>query len=107
MRDAARVADALWRAVTYVSVAQLHLNSNPLLLDPLAPGQVKPHPAGHWGTVPGTAFALSHAAVGSFGGSVEIVPILGAGHAGVVQIAMAWLTGDLAAIRPQFSLDAD
>jgi xylulose-5-phosphate/fructose-6-phosphate phosphoketolase len=107
MRDAARFADALWRAVTYVSVAQLHLNSNPLSPDLLVPEQVKPHPAGHWGTVPGNAFALSHAAIGSLGGSVEIMPILGAGHAGVVQIAMAWLTGELAAIRPQFSRDAD
>lgn len=107
MDDIARMADALWRAITYVSVAQLHLKSNPLLVEPLTPGHVKEKPAGHWGTVPGTAFALGHAALGAAGITAEIVPILGAGHAGVVQIAMAWLTGDLAAIRPQFTPDAD
>ncbi|MGH8885164.1 MAG: hypothetical protein ACRDYX_08335 [Egibacteraceae bacterium] len=98
-------ADALWRAMTYVSVAQLHLRSNPLLTEPLTKAHVKERPSGHWGTVPGTAFVLSHVGLASANSDGDFVPILGAGHAGVVQISMAWLTGDLAAVRPQFSAD--
>ncbi|GAA3766789.1 phosphoketolase family protein [Plantactinospora mayteni] len=107
MNDLVRRADALWRAVTYVSVAQLHLKSNPLLTGPLVPEQVKKHPSGHWGTVPGAAFVLSHVALAGTGGDTDLVPVIGAGHAGVAQVAMAWLTGDLAAVRPRFSTDVD
>lgn len=100
----ARLAEALWRAVTYVSVAQLHLRENPLLAEPLLPGHVKERPSGHWGTVPGTALVVSHLALAHAPGT-ELVPVIGAGHAGVVQLAMAWLFGDLAVARERFSPD--
>jgi xylulose-5-phosphate/fructose-6-phosphate phosphoketolase len=103
----AQTADALWRAITYVAVAQLHLDANPLLHEPLTAEHVKQRPSGHWGTVPGTAFVLSHVALLAARAEREVVPVLGAGHAGVAQLALAWLTGDLAAVRPQFTLDLD
>ncbi|MEU2661477.1 hypothetical protein [Micromonospora sp. NPDC007220] len=100
-------ADALWRALTYLSVAQLHLRSNVLAANCLDVSDVKERPAGHWGTVPGTAWALAHAglAAGCRIG-VQIVPVLGAGHAGVVQRALAWLTGDMAKIDARYGRDA-
>ncbi|WAL75101.1 hypothetical protein OU787_28425 [Kitasatospora sp. YST-16] len=101
-------ADALWRAATYVAVALLHLDDNQLLAEPLKAEHVKPRPAGHWGTVPGTAWALVHTvlAAGEVGPGRELVPVIGAGHAGVVQLACAWLSGQLASVRPQYSRDA-
>lgn len=107
MSDVTRDAEALWRATVYLVVALLHLDDNLLLRRPLAEGDVKSKPAGHWGTVPGTAWILSHAglAAGRETRSRELVPVIGAGHAGVVQLALAWLTGDLARLRPQFSRD--
>jgi xylulose-5-phosphate/fructose-6-phosphate phosphoketolase len=107
MNDLVRHADALWRAITYLSVAQLHLKANPMLSESLTTAHVKEHPAGHWGTVPGTAFALTHIALAGTDLEGELVPVIGAGHAGVVQASMAWLTGDLARVRPRFSPDAD
>ncbi|MER5348922.1 hypothetical protein ABT093_01085 [Kitasatospora sp. NPDC002551] len=100
-------ADALWRAATCVAVALLHLDDNQLLTEPLKAEHVKPRPAGHWGTVPGTAWALAHTvlAAGELGPDRELVPVIGAGHAGVVQLACAWLTGQLASVRPQYSRD--
>ncbi|SHN52658.1 xylulose-5-phosphate/fructose-6-phosphate phosphoketolase [Geodermatophilus obscurus] len=96
-------ADALWRALTFLSVAQLHLIANPLLSRPLSADHVKERPTGHWGTVPGTAWALTHIGLAADAHrELEVVPVLGAGHAGVVQLALAWLTGDLATIRPEF-----
>lgn len=105
--DLSSRAEALWRAVTFVSVAQLHLDSNPLLMRPLEARDVSLRPSGHWGTVPGTAWALAH--IGLLAGcrdDLDVVPVLGAGHAGVAQLALAWLTGDLAQVRPQFTTDA-
>ncbi|MEU2391853.1 hypothetical protein [Streptomyces sp. NPDC007369] len=105
MSGTAEAADLLWRAQTYVAAAQIHLQDNVLLRRPLGPGDVKARPAGHWGTVPGTAWALAHVALLSGTGGTELVPLLGAGHAGVAQIAAGWLTGHLATARPQFSRD--
>ncbi|MEU2455741.1 hypothetical protein ABZ605_37350 [Streptomyces sp. NPDC012765] len=105
MTSHAQNADLLWRAQTYVAAAQIHLQDNVLLRRPLGSGDVKARPAGHWGTVPGTAWALSHIALLSGTGGTELVPLLGAGHAGVAQIAAGWLTGHLATARPQFTRD--
>jgi xylulose-5-phosphate/fructose-6-phosphate phosphoketolase len=88
-------------------VAQVHLCSNPLVASIVDGSEVKPHPNGHWGTVPGTAWMLAHLGVASGRlPDVEIIPVLGSGHAGVVQRALAWLTGDLAKVNPRFSRDA-
>src|SRR5690606_27206764 len=105
--DIATQADALWRAMTYVCVAQIHLRANPLALSTIDESVVKPQPRGHWGTVPGSAWVLAH--VGLLAGCApapRIIPVIGAGHAGVVQRSLAWLTGDLAKIEPSFSRDA-
>ncbi|MGW7318173.1 phosphoketolase family protein [Streptomyces sp. NPDC054865] len=101
-------AELLWRAQTYVAAAQIHLRDNVLLRQPLGPGDVKARPAGHWGTVPGTAWALAHIALLSGTSDIDdtaLVPLLGAGHAGVAQIATGWLTGHLVTARPQFTRD--
>lgn len=47
------VLDALWRAANHLAVGQIHLMSNPLLTEPLAPEHVKPRLLGHWDTSPG------------------------------------------------------
>ncbi|MEU4347159.1 hypothetical protein [Streptomyces sp. NPDC023838] len=109
MTETAVVADALWRATVYASVCQLHLRDNVLLTEPLIAEHVKERPTGHWGTVPGTAWALSHVvlAAGHLDRRVELVPLLGAGHAGVVQLAAAWVAGELGKVRSQFAPDAD
>lgn len=109
MEGHAVLADALWRAICYVSVCQLHLRDNVLLQQPLAAVHVKERPSGHWGTVPGTAWALSHLALaaGSLRRDVDLVPLLGAGHAGIAQLSAAWVTGELGRVRPGFGSDTD
>jgi xylulose-5-phosphate/fructose-6-phosphate phosphoketolase len=100
-------AAALWRAVVYVSVCMLHLDSNVLLATDLRVNDIKRNPAGHWGTVPGTALALAHVALaGEAYPSCEIVPVLGAGHAGIVQLAVAYLTGELQREAPTLTVDS-
>ena len=42
-----------WRAANYLTVAQIYLQENPLLREPLRPEHIKPRLLGHWGTSPG------------------------------------------------------
>jgi hypothetical protein len=51
-QDSSRL-DAYWRAANYLSVGQIYLLDNPLLLKPLKPEHIKPRLLGHWGTTPG------------------------------------------------------
>ena len=42
-----------WHAANFLTVAQIYLQENPLLREPLRPEHVKPRLLGHWGTSPG------------------------------------------------------
>ena len=48
--------DRYWRAANYLSVGQIYLRDNPLLLEPLKLAHTKPHLLGHFGTTPGLNF---------------------------------------------------
>ena len=52
--------DAWWRAANYISVAQMYLKDNPLLMRPIQASDVKAHPIGHWGTIAGQNFIYAH-----------------------------------------------
>jgi len=52
--------DRYWRAANYLGAAQLYLQDNPLLLQPLRPGDIKPRLLGHWGTQPGINLIYAH-----------------------------------------------
>ncbi|WP_422647340.1 hypothetical protein [Actinoalloteichus caeruleus] len=91
-------AHQVWRALTYLSVAQLYLRDNVLAARPLRGEDVKSRPVGHWGTVPSVAWALAGLATQA----TPVRPVIGAGHAGIVQRSYAWLTGDLHQLRPQY-----
>lgn len=42
-----------WAAANYLTVAQIYLQDNVLLREPLAVEHIKPRLLGHWGTSPG------------------------------------------------------
>lgn len=54
-----RKIDAYWRAANYLSIGQIYLYANPLLLEPLKIEHIKPRLLGHWGTTPGLNFISS------------------------------------------------
>lgn len=89
----------LWRALTYLAAAQLYLRGNVTGDRPLQAGDLTPSPAGHWGTVPPVAWALAGLAVQD----IPVRPVIGAGHAGIVQRGYAWLTGVLGELRPRYA----
>ena len=51
---------AYWRAANYLGAAQIYLQANFLLEEPLRPEHIKPRLFGHWGTVPGLNFIYAH-----------------------------------------------
>jgi phosphoketolase len=74
--------DAYWRAANYLSVGQIYLYDNPLLTRPLAVGDVKHMPLGHWGTTPGQNFIYVHLNRVIKKYDVDMIYVSGPGHGG-------------------------
>ncbi|MGH3273891.1 MAG: phosphoketolase [Streptosporangiaceae bacterium] len=93
-----QAVEALWRALCYLSAAQLYLTGDNLRLDrTLRRADVKAQPRGHWGTCPPVSYVLAclgplaaHRPPGS-----ELLAVHGAGHAVASVLAHAYLTQNL------------
>ena len=74
--------DAWWRAANYISAAQMYLKDNPLLKREVIENDLKAHPIGHWGTVPGQNFIYAHLnrAINKY--DLDMFYIEGPGHGG-------------------------
>lgn len=82
------------RAANYLTVAQLFLQNNFLLDDPLKKEDVKPRLLGHWGTCPGIniVYANLHA---RYGKDPNFSFVLGPGHGFPALQANLFIDGDL------------
>ncbi len=60
MNDPLQAIEKYVRAVNYLSVSQIFLQSNVLLNRPLTFEDIKPRLLGHWGTCPGINFMYAH-----------------------------------------------
>ncbi|MFI6350249.1 phosphoketolase [Streptomyces sp. NPDC050560] len=89
--------DAFWRALNYLSAAQLYLNDNPRLGRPLRTTDLKESPHGHWGVCPPVNFLLAHLGplTARRPAGTELLVLHGAGHAGPSALAHAYLSGVL------------
>ena len=99
--------NAYWRAANYLSVAQLYLLDNPLLLRPLEEGDVKRKIVGHWGTCPGQNFVYAHMnrAINKY--DLNMLLISGPGHGGNFFVANSYLEGRYSEVYPNISEDID
>ena len=99
---------ALWRALNYLSAAQLYLVGNLRGTRKLAPGDIKARPRGHWGVCPPVNWMLAHlgpiSAHRTTGTTLAILH--GAGHASPAALAHAYLTRQLDRQAPEWSMDA-
>ena len=97
--------DAWWRAANYISAAQMYLKDNPLLKKPLTANDVKAHPIGHWGTVPGQNFIYAHLnrAINKY--DVDMFYIEGPGHGGQVMVSNSYLDHSYTDIYPEITQD--
>ncbi|HGF7592118.1 TPA: phosphoketolase family protein [Enterococcus faecium] len=96
---------AWWRAANYLSVGQIYLKDNPLLRRILKPEDVKKHPIGHWGTIPGQNFIYVHLnrIINKY--DLNMFYIEGPGHGGQVMVSNAYLDGSYTEIYPEVTED--
>jgi xylulose-5-phosphate/fructose-6-phosphate phosphoketolase len=100
-----RLIDAYWRAANYLSVGQIYLLGNPLMREPLRPGQIKPRLLGHWGTTPGLNLIYAHLnrVIRTF--DLDMIYVTGPGHGGPGMVANAYLEGTYSELYPTITRD--
>ncbi|NMM86072.1 phosphoketolase [Rhodococcus sp. SRB_17] len=96
-----------WAAANYLTVAQIYLQDNTLLREPLQAKHIKPRLLGHWGTSPGLSmiYALLNRHIATT--SSDWLYVTGPGHGGPALIASTYLEGTYSEIYPEVSADAD
>jgi xylulose-5-phosphate/fructose-6-phosphate phosphoketolase len=99
--------DAWWRASNYLSVGQIYLKDNPLLLEPLRPEHVKSRLLGHWGTTPGLNFLYVHLNRLITKHDLSMIYVTGPGHGGPGLIASTYLEGSYTDVYPNIGFDTD
>ena len=102
-----RLIHAYWRAANYISVGQIYLLANPLLLEPLKLEHIKPRLLGHWGTTPGLNLIYAHANRVIKNRDLDAIYIMGPGHGGPAAVANAYLEGTYSEVYPDISPDAE
>lgn len=83
------------RATNYLSAAQIYLQDNVLLKEPLKPEHIKPRLLGHWGTCPGINFTYAHLNRAITAHDVNMMFVLGPGHGFPAVQANLFLEGTL------------
>jgi xylulose-5-phosphate/fructose-6-phosphate phosphoketolase len=95
-----------WNAANYLTVAQIYLEANPLLREPLLAEHIKPRLLGHWGTSP--ALSLIYVQLNRLiqQRDCDVLYVTGPGHGGPAIVANVYLEGTYSEIYPAVSLDA-
>src|SRR3989440_3558094 len=96
-----------WEAANYLTVAQIYLQDNPLLRDPLRPEQIKPRLLGHWGTSPGLNLVYAHLNRLVTRTGADVLYVTGPGHGGPALVANTYLEGTYSEVYPRVSQDEE
>jgi xylulose-5-phosphate/fructose-6-phosphate phosphoketolase len=104
-REDLRRIDAYWRAANYLSVGQIYLLDNPLLIEPLKLEHIKPRLLGHWGTTPGLNLIYAHANRVIKERDLDAIYVMGPGHGGPAAVANAYLEGTYSEVYTDITRD--
>lgn len=107
MKDDFAQVDAYVRAANYLTAAQIFLQDNFLLERELTFDDVKPRLLGHWGSGPGVNFAYAHLSQLVKKHALDMLFVLGPGHAFPALQANLFLEGTLEKFYPQARQDLD
>src|SRR5690348_12682168 len=99
--------DAAFRAANYLGAAQIYLEDNPLLREPLRPEHIKPRLLGHWGTQPGLNLLYAHLNRLVQDTDRSTMMIVGPGHGAPAILACLWLEGTLGETYPEYARNAE
>ncbi|MGN1355671.1 MAG: phosphoketolase [Bacilli bacterium] len=94
-----------FRALNYLSVAQLYLLDNPLVRRGLVITDIKPNVVGHWGTAPGQNFIYMHLNRIIKKYDLKMIYLSGPGHGGQAMIANNYLEGVYTKFYPEITED--
>lgn len=97
--------DGYFRAANYLSVGQLYLLDNPLLKSPLTIDDVKVNVVGHWGTVPGQNFIITHLNRAIKKYDLDMILVVGPGHGGNAAVSNCYLEGTYSKIYKDITQD--
>lgn len=100
-REEINVLDGYFRASNYLTVAQLYLLDNPLLLEPLKMEHIKPKIVGHFGTTPGQNFIYTHLNRIIKNNDLSMIYISGPGHGGNAMVSQTYLEGTYSKFYPE------
>src|ERR687898_1436062 len=95
-----------WQAANYLTVAQIYLQDNVLLREPLDPSHIKPRLLGHWGTSPGLSFIYAHLNRLIREHDLDAIYLAGPGHGGPAVLANVYLEGTYSEVYPDVSRNA-
>jgi xylulose-5-phosphate/fructose-6-phosphate phosphoketolase len=95
-----------WHAANYLTVAQIYLQENPLLREPLRPEHIKPRLLGHWGTSPGLSLIYVHLNRLIAERDANVIYLAGPGHGGPALVGLAYLEGAYTEVYPDVTQDA-
>ena len=99
--------DRYFRALNYLSVAQLYLLDNPLLRRELKFEDIKPNVVGHWGTAPGQNFIYMHLNQIIRKHNLKMIYLSGPGHGGQAMVANNYLEGVYSRYYPEITEDEE
>ncbi|MCH9631140.1 MAG: Xylulose-5-phosphate phosphoketolase [Chlamydiia bacterium] len=95
--------DAYFRACNYLSVGQIYLKDNPLMLKPLEKEHIKKRLLGHFGTSPGLNLIYVHANRLIQDTKLKMIYVAGPGHGGPALRANVYLEGVMGDVYPELS----
>ncbi|MFC8302613.1 phosphoketolase [Specibacter sp. NPDC057265] len=96
-----------WDAANYLTVAQIYLQENALLQDPLKAEHIKPRLLGHWGTGPGLSLVYVHLNRLIRNTGAKVLFLAGPGHGGPAVIANLYLEGTYSEVYPRVDQNHD
>src|SRR5688500_7470626 len=91
--------------MNYLTVGQIYLRENPLLLEPLKADHVKPRLLGHWGTSPGLSMIYVHLNRLIKERDANVIYLTGPGHGGPSLVAAAYMEGTYTEVYPDITQD--
>ena len=95
------------RAADYLSAAQIYLQGNYLLEEPLKPEHIKARLLGHWGTCPGINFVYAHMNRAIIAHQFDALFVLGPGHGFPAIQANLFLEGTFSKYYPAVPRNAE
>lgn len=95
-----------FRAANYLAAAQIYLQDNALLREPLRAEHVKERLLGHWGTCPGINLVCAQLNRIILRDDRNILLITGPGHGAPANLANLYLDGTLEEFYPDYARDA-